>query len=971
MNQGVSFRARARAIDHLGREQIADVPTAISELWKNSYDAYATEVSLDIYSDEEPVAGLYDNGFGMSKDTFLNRWLVVGTETKLLSPPISEEDRRGLPLRPIQGQKGIGRLSVGALGSRLLLVSKTQESKFLGSLIDWRLFENPFLDLQDIKIPIVEFESLAEFKDKAEELVEILLANVNPKNTDEGRYERLTDAWDKFDKLEQADGKVTTSSLIVEASRLNLSLKYLESWEWTSTGSGTALIIFELNDFLKAWTYRGSAAESEEVKAVKHSLVRTLTDFIDPYGSEHDFSYRVRLHRDDSVKTVIEPERDFGLSYLYRLDHCLDGIVDEQGLFKGRVRAFGIDLGEQEILPLHPPPTHARSRVGSFAITLGIFEGDQKSSVLSSEAHQLVEKRAYMKSGLNVYRDGLRVMPYGRPENDFFKIEERRQKHAGREFWASRRLFGRIALTRSENPNLRDKAGREGIIDNRASRELQILVINILKQSARLFYGQDSEVRKEHLPAIQARNEEAAQEAKDAKKSKRRIFLAALKANRAPLTETVESANKLTESLETLANHSDLDSSALWVIKDQYETLEQQRKGLRLPPVPKKLGRLTDRYREYRDDFAFLARTLEEANGKWSELVASANARPVEEIVDSHLSRNQSELSARLTAWRRRSRELLESELKRVEDQVAEDLKRFYREASPLRGLIPQIEGSDWLNILESLDQIRDSLFEIFENKYESYIRALELLAEGIDLDSALGYLNERNTLVEKRIQEIEGLAQIGIAVEIVSHELTAIEARLRNAMEAFPVDVKKTKTFEAAVNARSELVGRLRFLSEMQLSPSDIKRKITGLEIFNYLKQFYRTAFAEHQIEFTCTRKFEKFSLTEFASRIYPVFINLVNNSIYWLAKSPVKKIILDATDDTLMISDSGPGIDPEDVEEIFDLFFTRSIRGRGVGLYLCRSTLAAGGHTIRYEPAQLDKGQTGAKFIIEIGED
>ena len=38
MVDALAFQTRARTIDHLGREQIADVPTAISELWKNAYD---------------------------------------------------------------------------------------------------------------------------------------------------------------------------------------------------------------------------------------------------------------------------------------------------------------------------------------------------------------------------------------------------------------------------------------------------------------------------------------------------------------------------------------------------------------------------------------------------------------------------------------------------------------------------------------------------------------------------------------------------------------------------------------------------------------------------------------------------------------------------------------------------------------------------------------------------------------------
>ena len=50
-----AFQTRARTIDHLGREQIADCPTAISELWKNAYDAYARNVSLNIFDGNTPV----------------------------------------------------------------------------------------------------------------------------------------------------------------------------------------------------------------------------------------------------------------------------------------------------------------------------------------------------------------------------------------------------------------------------------------------------------------------------------------------------------------------------------------------------------------------------------------------------------------------------------------------------------------------------------------------------------------------------------------------------------------------------------------------------------------------------------------------------------------------------------------------------------------------------------------------------
>lgn len=44
-----NFRTKARAIDLLGRNQIADLPTAITELWKNGYDAYGDYLDAGLY----------------------------------------------------------------------------------------------------------------------------------------------------------------------------------------------------------------------------------------------------------------------------------------------------------------------------------------------------------------------------------------------------------------------------------------------------------------------------------------------------------------------------------------------------------------------------------------------------------------------------------------------------------------------------------------------------------------------------------------------------------------------------------------------------------------------------------------------------------------------------------------------------------------------------------------------------------
>ena len=59
---------------------------------------------------------------------------------------------------------------------------------------------------------------------------------------------------------------------------------------------------------------------------------------------------------------------------------------------------------------------------------------------------------------------------------------------------------------------------------------------------------------------------------------------------------------------------------------------------------------------------------------------------------------------------------------------------------------------------------------------------------------------------------------------------------------------------------------------------------------------------------------------------------------------------------------------MDPDDVDSLFELFFTRKMNGRGVGLYLCRVNLAAGGHTIAYGRDPGQRVLPGANFIIRL---
>ena len=174
---GVMFQTRARTIDHLGRGQIADTPTAVSELWKNAYDAYAKDVALHIFDGSPEVALVADDGAGMSMETFQTRWLVIGTESKIQDGDTEPTETFGLRKRVRQGEKGIGRLSAAFLAPVSLVISKTRRDRFAAVLVDWRLFENPFLLIQDIRVPVVEFDEPADIAGLLKGMADIVRSN--------------------------------------------------------------------------------------------------------------------------------------------------------------------------------------------------------------------------------------------------------------------------------------------------------------------------------------------------------------------------------------------------------------------------------------------------------------------------------------------------------------------------------------------------------------------------------------------------------------------------------------------------------------------------------------------------------------------------------------------------------------------------------------------------------------------------
>jgi hypothetical protein len=469
------FKARARALDMLGRQQIAGIPTAISELFKNAHDAYAENVIVDYFRSDKLFV-LRDDGYGMTKNDFEEKWLTLGTESKLgrmpdeTLPPVPEGKTR-----PIMGEKGIGRLAIASIGDHVLVLTRAKRKDGLHDLVMafvyWRMFEIPGINLEQVVVPIKiipggELPNTKDFEELNSEVISniILLQKQGYLGEEEG-IELLT----------------PLENLSIVAEKID---KYLYGPSLKGNGTGSQFIICPTNEMLEV-SIDGDQDGKKAPPLLKALLGFNNTMF--PNSPEPSIKTSFRDHKTDEFYVDQINENEFWTPEEYKkADHHISGEFDEYGQFVGSIKVYGKEFSNHIVN--WKGNNGLKTKCGPFKINLAYCQGEQRHSIIPTDDWNIINEKLDRISGLYLFKDGIRILPYGDNENDFLDIELRRNKGAGYYFFSYRRMFGGLEISQKLNPELEEKAGREGLRENLAYKQFISVLKNLFIQLAADFF---------------------------------------------------------------------------------------------------------------------------------------------------------------------------------------------------------------------------------------------------------------------------------------------------------------------------------------------------------------------------------------------------------------------------------------------------------------------------------------------------
>jgi signal transduction histidine kinase len=425
MSELLHFKPYARLLTMIGDQLIKNESVAIMELIKNAYDADASwcRVAFENIGKDGAVADnskiiIEDDGCGMSAEVIKEAWMA---------PASPQKKRRGEKLRTpgkkriVQGEKGIGRFALLKLGSKITVVTRTDgSSKEHILVLDFSNYRDEFTEKDGKPQKTLLADLTGELSTRtAKTIVPGLVPGVFPVLKRGTTGTRIV-----VENLRRQNWREETIQQIA------LETSYLQPIFSEVTGAKER----KEDAFRIVMTRNGDEIGSQE-KAISNLQVLL----------EEQSVLKIQRGRFDSKANV----------FFFSLNNR-DEIMSFDRLRQYSPERFSVKKGHGHLYP----------ECGSFTFEFFVFDlrvdkEDRKTSKysLNDDDKELVKRhRIYL------YRDGIRVYPYGNLDDDWLQIDVLRGTSQAAALLSNKQVVGWIGISHDGNPDLKDKTSREGLV---------------------------------------------------------------------------------------------------------------------------------------------------------------------------------------------------------------------------------------------------------------------------------------------------------------------------------------------------------------------------------------------------------------------------------------------------------------------------------------------------------------------------
>lgn len=984
-----NFKARARALDLLGRQQIAGIPTAINELFKNAHDAYADDVEID-YFRKDKLLVLRDNGLGMTKLDFESRWLTLGTESKFTNrktPPPPKDPNK--PERPIMGEKGIGRLAIASIGNQVLILTKAnrpkEKHKIVAALINWSIFELPGLDLDDVVVPVREFDDLPSSSE-----IEGMKKEIK---------ESLSNLVKKDDITQEEADAIENTINTFKVSPIELNKKLIGDFSFEGEKGGTHFYISPVDETLNT-DIDGNKDSSDATK-----IEKMLVGFTNTMTPEHpkpliDVAFRDFRGNNGTYYDLLDKEQFFTPEDFEMADHHFKGTFDEFGQFSGMIKVYHEKTYEHKIN--WGRSNYKPTDCGAFSINFAYLQGRLKQSILDHENHARLRAKGQKFGGIYIYRDNIRILPYGDSDFDFLDIEKNRTKSAKFYFFSYRRMFGVVDISKAENYKLKEKAGREGFIENKAYRQLQDILKNFFVQLAADFFREggggpksdfwvQKRAEREAYHRALERRDQMAKVRKEKFQTALNNFFESVNSNRYK-NELDEMLGEFDKKFGSLAHLEDPEEASQALIDQEIDARKQIEDFKNCIKVPQPRGFTISKdtrgdYDAYLDEFERLESGIfRDANDAIDHQVEEhttllnieiSKRKRLEQAVDFISNEAKKAASGKQKEAKEAVTEIT-SKVKELTNDLMIDLDNQIREVKDRFKNLPMNSKEDFDLVQErkkmetDINKGKERVTGVLERvimQLQAIYWDKDVNDEIITSDQITDALAEELDELRDRIHADIELSQLGLAVGVIHHEFNSTVKSIRHSLKDLKAWADVNQNLDGIYkNIKinfEHLDGYLNLFTPLNRRLNRQREDISVLEIKTFLIDLFKPRLERHNIQFKHTKGFATEKIHGFRSTFYPVFVNVVDNAIHWLneSKDEDKVIRLHADENGIYISNNGPAISSQDKIRIFELGFTRKWNGRGMGLHISKEVLNAENYNI-----SLDTPRKGVTVTFKI---